>query len=218
MKIARKLVHLEAASLWAIRRSVRPLKEAKAAPNQTQRELLISPLVINTLNTWALFNRAYYVSCLMGAKNGSGTIVTSSHSLSKLSVNDAIGLAIKATNPKAKPTASGLWDTRDEPTWHDVNTLLKLATTYSFSNLSDIQAAFTFGFTAHKNLIVFRNYYGHRNQGTKKKAQNMAAAYGIKTNQHPTEILLDSPLTSPGVLLLDQWIAEFNQTINLLCS
>lgn len=218
MKIARKLVHLGSASLWALRRSTRPLCAVKASPNQTSRELLISPLIINTLNTWALFNRAYYVCCLMGTKSGSGTFITSSHSLSGLSVNDAIGHAIIAINPKTTPMASGLWDTRDEPTWHDVNTLLKLAATYSFSNLSDIQSAFTFGFTAHRDLAVFRNYYGHRNLGTKTKAQNMAATYGIKTNQHPTEILLDSPLATPGVALLDQWIGELEQTITLLCS
>jgi hypothetical protein len=154
----------------------------------------------------------------MGTKGGSGGNITSSHSGSYLSVNMAIGLAIKVTNPNATPTHSGLWNTRDEPTWHDVNTLIKLATTYSFSNLTDIKEAFSFGFTAHRNLIVFRNYYGHRNQGTKTKAQNMAINYGIQTKQHPTKILLDYPLTSPGIALLDQWIAELEQTISLLCS
>jgi hypothetical protein len=135
-----------------------------------------------------------------------------------MSANDAIGHAIKITNPKAIPNSSGLWDTRDEPTWHDSNTLIKLANAYSFSNKSDIQTAFTFGFTAHRNFVVFRNYYAHRNAGTKFKAQKMGTHYSIRTNQHPTEVLLSSPLSNPGLSLFDVWIGEFEQTIGLLCS
>ncbi|MBT9613557.1 MAG: hypothetical protein IV108_09875 [Burkholderiales bacterium] len=218
MKIARKLVHLEAGALWALKRSTRPLPNVKTAPNQSQRELLISPLVINTLNVWALFVRTYFICCLMGARSGGGVAISSNHSSLRMSVNDAIGHAIAITNPKALPTASGMWDTRDEPTWHDVKTLIRLASAFSFSNSTDIQTAFTFGFTAHRNFVVSRNYYAHRNRGTRMKAQNIATYYGIRTNQHPTDILLDSPLTSPGVTLLDLWIGELNQTIKLLCS
>jgi hypothetical protein len=155
----------------------------------------------------------------MGSKSGSGIIITSRHSVSGLSVNEAIGHAISVMKrPAASPMSSGLWDTRDEPCWHDVNTLLKLADYHCFSNLPDIKAAFSLGFTAHRDLVVFRNYYGHRNLGTKTKAQNLATTYGIKTNQHPTEILLDSPLKTPGITLLDQWVSELEQTITFLCA
>lgn len=119
---------------------------------------------------------------------------------------------------QAIPLSSGDWDTRDEPAWHDSNTIIKIASYYSFSNKNDINTAFSFGFTAHKNLVVFRNYYAHRNRGTKQKAQNIASQYGIRTNQHPTEILLDYPLSYPGISLLEIWRGELEQTISLLCS
>lgn len=220
MKVARRLIHLEAAALRSLRRSTRHLQRVESAPNQAERELSISPLVINTLNVWALFVRAYYISCLMGARSGSGhgRAVSSRLSMTPMSANDAIGHAIRITNPRAVPNGSGLWDTRDEPTWHDSSTLIKLANAYSFSNLADIQTAFTYGFTAHRNFVVFRNYYAHRNAGTKQKAQKMGTYYSIRTNQHPTEVLLSSLLNNPGVSLLGGWIGEFEQTIGLLCS
>jgi hypothetical protein len=218
MKIARKLSSLEASALWALRRSSRPLAHVLGAHNQTQRELLISPLVINTLNTWSLFNRTYYICCLLGAWRRNGTFVSSSITASAISVNDAIGYSILHFKTKAVPLSSGNWDTRDEPTWHDSNTLIALATKYAFSNLADIQTAYSFGFTAHKNLVVFRNYYAHRNRGTKERAQNVAAQYGIRTNQHPSDILLDYPLSTPGSSLLQIWLGELQHTIALLCS
>lgn len=218
MKIARKLVHLEAGALRALRRSTRPLPLVRTAPDQSSRELLISPVIINTLNTWAAFVRAYYLCCIMGTRSGSGLKISSTYSSLSLSENDAIGHAISVMSPWARPKASGLWDIRDEPTWHDINTLIKLATAYSFSNLRDIQSAFTFGFTAHRDFVVFRNYYAHRNRGTRLKTHGIVTSYGIRTNQHPTDMLLDSPLATPGVSLLDRWVGEFEQSINLLCS
>lgn len=218
MKIARKLAHLEASALWALNRAFRPFSRIITEHNHSQRELLISPLVINSLNTWSLFIRTYYICCLLGARRSNG-IYVSPHSISKpTSINQAIGLAIPLFNRKAAPSSSGSWDTRDEPKWYDSNTIIKISEHYDFSNSSDIKTAFSFGFTAHKNLVVFRNYYAHRNRGTKQKAQNIAAQHGIRTNQHPTEILLDYPLLSPSVSLIETWRGELAQTISLLCS
>lgn len=219
MKIERKLAHLEAAALWTINRAFRPYTQIKNEHNHSKRELLISPLVINTLNSWSLFIRTYFISCSLGARSNNGIHVTSSINIPKqTSIDNVIGLAVTLFKKNAQPSSSGHWDTRDEPKWHDSNTIIKAASHYKFSNTNDINTAFSFGFTAHKNLVVFRNYYAHRNRGTKQKAQNIAAQYGIRTNQHPTEILLDYPLTSPSVSLLETWRGEFEQTISLLCS
>lgn len=218
MKIVRKLSALETRAMWALKRSVRQLDQIKKA-NASQREILISPLVINLLNTWANFTRSYYICCALGTKRPDGSNVSSTLSaIPSRSINDAIGNAVQTFRPKASKSSNGEWDTRDEPTWHDVNILIQLASKYNFSNAADIKTAFTFGFTAHQHLVVFRNYYAHKNGGTRKKAQNIATKYSIRSNQHPSDILLDTPLSTPGTALIDIWIGELEQTVEILCS
>lgn len=214
MKVARKLALLEESAKWSFRRSVRKLPDVKRG---SDREVYVSPLVVNLLNSWADFVRTYYVSCALGARTSSGRSVSSSLTGLGLGVNDVIGRAVLLFKPAATVMASGLWDTRDEPAWHDANTLMRLARDFAFTNRSDIDAAFSFGFTAHRNMVVFRNYYAHRNQGTRAKAQRLASGYSIRTNQHPTDVILDVPLSSPGLALIDVWISELDQTVELLC-
>jgi len=144
-------------------------------------------------------------------------VVTSSQTGSVVTPNDAIGKAIVHCNPTKTPRSNGLWDTRDEPKWHDSGTLLRLAKAYTFSNENHIQAAFTLGFTAHKNLVIFRNYYAHKNRGTQSKAQAVAVQYMLQQRQHPTSILLGTPSTSPSTNLIGLWADELCRTIEWLC-
>jgi hypothetical protein len=173
--------------------------------------------VINLLNSWSNFQRAYFICCLLGAKTSNQGLVTSSQTGLVFTANDAIGKAVIHFKPTKTPLNNGLWDTRDEPTWHDSNVLLRLATAYSFSNDAHIQTAFTLGFTAHKNLVVFRNYYAHKNRGTQNKAQALAVQYLLQQKQHPTAILLGAPSTSPSTNLISLWADELCQTIEWLC-
>jgi hypothetical protein len=158
------------------------------------------------------------VCCLLGTKSPLAGTITSSESSSPLTPNQAIGKAVNHFRPSALPKANGEWDSRDEPPWHDSNTLMRLAQAYSFSNLADIQTAFTFGFTAHKDLVVFRNYYGHKNKSTRTKAQSLASKYLISSNIHPSIILLSSPNATPNSSLIEMWKSELSQTISALCN
>lgn len=214
MKISRRLDCLGTSAKWSLARAARKLPDVKRGAD---REILASPLVINLLNAWSNFVRAYYISCALGARSSTGAKVSSSLAGHGLSPNDIIGEAIQHFNPRATPGAGGIWNTRDEPSWHDVNRLMSLASHFAFTNEADITAAFTFGFTAHRDLVVFRNYYAHRNQGTRRRAQGMAVSYSIRSNQHPTEVLLDAPIRYPGQQLIDVWLSELEQTVELLC-
>ena len=177
MKIVRNLQRLEQNAKRTIQRSCRQLASISSSTSAFAREERMTYAVINLLNSWSNFQRTYFICCLLGAKSANQGSVTSNQTGLVVTTNDAIGKAIGHFYPTKTPRNSGLWDTRDEPTWHDSNTLLRLATVYTFSNESHIQTAFTLGFTAHKNLVVFRNYYAHKNRGTQSKAQAIAAQY-----------------------------------------
>lgn len=218
MKLARNLRHLEIGAERALTRATRSITGISTNSLPELRERAVSFTAINLLNGWSNFQRAYFVCCLLGTKSPLTGTITSSESSSPLTSNQAIGKAINHFRPLALPKTNGEWDSRDEPTWHDSNTLLQLAQAYSFSNLADIQTAFTFGFTAHKDLVVFRNYYGHKNKSTKTKAQSLASKYLISSNIHPSIILLSAPNAAPNSSLIEMWKGELSQTISALCN
>jgi hypothetical protein len=218
MKIVRNLQHLEHNATWAIKRSCRLLASVSSTTNAFAKEERMTYAVINILNSWSNFQRTYFICCLLGAKSATQGFVTSSQTGLVMNANDAIGKAIVHFTPKKTPLSNGTWDTRDEPAWHNSNTLLKLATAYIFSNESQIQTTFSLGFTAHNNLVVFRNYYAHKNRGTKSKAQAIAVQYLLQQRQHPTAILLGIPFSSPSINLIGLWADELCQTIEWLCA
>ena len=217
MKIVRNLQHLEQNAKWAIQRSCRLIPSTRSTANSFAMEERITFAAVNLLNSWANFQRTYFICCLLGTKSATQNSIFSNQTGIITNANDAIGKAIINFTPARVPRSNGIWDTRDEPTWHDSNTLLKLSIAYAFSNSPDIQTAFTFGFTAHKNLVVFRNYYAHKNRGTKSKAQAIAIQYLLPQRLHPTTILLGTPSSSPSSNLIELWAEELSQTIELLC-
>lgn len=217
MKIVRNLRALEKKGKWAIKRSTRLLSTTSHPSASLSTEERITFAVVNLLNCWANFQRTYFICCLLGANSSALRKIVSNQTGIITTPNDAIGKAILHLKPSRTPRSNGIWDTRDEPTWHDANTLLTLSSKFAFSNDADIQSAFTFGFTAHKNLVVFRNYYAHKNQGTRGKAQAIAVNYLIPQRLHPTEILLATPSSSPSMSLIQLWVEELTQTVELLC-
>src|ERR1022692_4160879 len=116
----------------------------------SDREAVVTYAAIECLNAWSNFVRAYYLSCAIGTTTESGDKVTPSIPI--LTCTDAIGIAITVFRPYASATASGRWLRRDEPTWHDPNTLLRLSARLGFSNLADIQAGMSAGFRVFADL------------------------------------------------------------------
>lgn len=218
MKIVRDLSVLEVNAKWAISRSIRLIPTASTLGAPYQREERMTFAVISMLNTWANFQRTFFVCCLLGVRSPSNRSIKSNLSGTISSYQDAVGKAVLHYRPSSVPRSNGEWDSRDEPTWHDSNVLLHLSSTFGFTNLTDIQAAFSFGFTAHRNLTVFRNYYAHKNRVTREKAQGVAVQYLIPQRIHPTDALLTSPAGVPSSSLIQIWADELSQTVELLCS
>lgn len=178
------------------------------------KELCVANATIQLLNLWANFVRAYYLSCMLGAKREGGGWVATAHP--GLTVNQALGMAILLFKPRAQPSATGGWDRRQEPTWHDPNNFLKIAAAVNCAHLADIQAAFSTGTRVFHDLPVFRNYFAHRNQQTSAAAVALAPLYGIPSTRRPSQVLLSRPIRRPQPLLLE-WMDEMQFTIEYLC-
>lgn len=217
MKIAKKLGHLQVNACHALNRPLEGIRTLNTSASSFDGELRMSYATIGLLNTWANFQKAYFISCMLGAKSKSGIYISSSATGTITTPQEAIGKAILLSKPNCRPRTNGEWDSRDEPKWHDSSKFLSLSSVFSFTNLLNVQAAFSLGFTAHKNLVVFRNYYGHKNRVTREKAQAIAVNYLIPQNLHPTKILLSNPNTSPSTHLIEMWASELVQTAEFLC-
>lgn len=177
-------------------------------------EAAISFVTIEILNSWVNFIRAYYLSCAFSAVSVTGTRITAA---SRMTENQAIGCAVHRWKPHAQPKADGSWNRRDEPNWHDPNIFIPICHTVAFSNVSDIEAAFSTGERTFDDLPVFRNYFAHRNWRTELAARNRAPLYGIPSSMRPSQILLARPLGRPQPLIFD-WIDHLSFTGEFLCA
>jgi hypothetical protein len=113
----------------------------------------------------------------------------------------------------------GSWDRRDEPLWRDPNILAKSCEAIGCSNIGKIRNAFSIPTKVLDHLLVFRNYYCHRNDDTIKKVRDLAFYYSISIPfkpSHPTDILLLPAYGRPQALLLD-WLDDIEIYIDLLC-
>ncbi len=177
-------------------------------------EVSMCRITIDTLNTWNNFCRAYYLSVMLRPRCAGGARL--GVSLPGLTVNQAIEEAVIADNPTKARRFGGLWDRREEPRWYVRASFDRVVRTLAFSNYSDIQDAFSAGSHVFSDLPVFRNYFAHRNEETRRKATTLAPKYGIPATYGPSAILLTVPINGSQPLILD-WIDELMFTAEYLC-
>jgi len=178
-----------------------------------RRDVWTAYLAIEVENTWSNFVRALYVSMADGVRLEDGGFTTLTP---RRTMNDAIGFAVQRWRAKAAPKADGSWHRREEPAWHDTSTMLTLCRDLHATNLADVEAAFSSGTLVFTDLVVFRNYFAHRNQGTKQAARDLAPRYGIAASLTPAEILLSRALGRPEPVLIE-WIDDLIFTAEYLC-
>jgi hypothetical protein len=171
--------------------------------------------VIEAHNTWSNFAKCYYISCAFNARTSSRKKISTTISVSNM--NDAIGLAITCIYPKQKPNSVGLWHRRQEPIWHEPNTLIRACGNLGCSNHGDVIAAFSSGSYVFNDFPTFRNFYAHRSKETLLAAQRNAPKHGISATFRPSQILIERPLGSPNPLLLT-YIDDFIFVTEYLCN
>jgi hypothetical protein len=179
------------------------------------RDPVISYVVIESLNAWAQFSKAFYLSCILNARTGAKLKVAVTPA--GVSMNDAIGRAILLYKRYATPNTAGEWSRRDEPAWHDPNVLLRACQNMGCSIQGQVQAAFSMGQHVFLDLPVFRNFYGHRNRMSCRAAQNLGPKYLLPSSERPSE-LLTRRRAAVGTSLLEEWLSELRITAELLCS
>jgi hypothetical protein len=174
---------------------------------------LISYITIETLNTWANFSRAYFLSCTLSPFRESGIrIVLTNQNIH--SFHDAIDAAMRRC--KYNVWKQGGWRRRDEPPWHRPDTLIRSCDAIGCSNQVEILGAFSIPTKVFDHLSLFRNFFAHRNDYTVTLIKGIAHQYSIPVHQHPSEILCQPAYGRPQMLIFD-WIDDINLTVELLC-
>jgi hypothetical protein len=190
--------------------------EIEHCPTPLTREgdRLVAFIAIEMLNLWASFVRAYYLSCCMRGKRVGGGRVLIPAAAGIGSCAQAIDFAMQTVKPYQQ--GGPPWSRREEPAWHDAQTLLKLSLAAGVSNASQVQAAFGVRTRVFLDLPVFRNFFAHRNDDTARKVSARARYYGLSPQLRPSEILCAASLGRPQRVCSD-WLDDLCDVVQSLC-
>jgi len=172
--------------------------------------------MIEALNVWASFLRAYYLSAVIHAKTASGTRINLS-SAAFADIQAALRFAVQyLRDPKFKKT---FVSRRDEPPWHNVADFLRLSQRIGISTLGRVQAGLAYQTTFFNYLPTIRNFYAHRCDDTSRKVGNVGVRLGLSAlpNLHATEIMCSRLPRRPQNIAAD-WLDDIGNVIDLLCS
>lgn len=181
-----------------------------------EEDRLTAWLVIEALNLWAEFVRAYYLSGAIGARTESGswmTYISVALPTTEAAIKHAVIVA------RGKPPKQPRVLRRDEPAWHDKGLLLRLLKSTGASNLAQVQAALSVPSSFRDCLPTMRNFYAHRCGDTYQKAANVAVKLGLRAlpTLRPTEIMCAALPKRPQNLFAD-WLDEMWTVVELLCA
>jgi len=119
--------------------------------SETNRE--ISFVIIELHSAITNFTRSYFLSCTINPKSKSGTKVTCNPAIR--SYADAIDAAMKACKNSVWRRSPGFaWSRRDEPSWHQPNTLINSCQEINCSYQANILAAFSVPTRVFNDLVT----------------------------------------------------------------
>lgn len=194
---------------------LRSLVEAFGLPATAEKDRVVAWVVIEAVNLWGGFLRAYYLSGAIKARTGSGVPVYFARTFA--SRQAALTHAVRLLkNPKFNKKTIVR---RDEPAWHDVGNFLKLATSVGLSNLAQVQTALAYRTNFFGLLAPVRNFYAHRSDETCRRAANVGVRLGLAATprMRATEILCSRLPRRPENVITD-WLYDMESVIDLMCS
>jgi hypothetical protein len=174
---------------------------------------ILTFVVVEAHNAWALFVRSFYLSCVYSAKRRNGVEVTSNLAFPRDTVV-AIDHAMRLLKPRAAGGAP--WPRRDEPPWQTTSTILTLARTFAFSNFAEITNAMSYPTSVFPHLRDCRHFFSHRNEETMRVALSHERDYGLTGLKHPKHFLRAAGSGRPQAILLD-WLDDISNVIELMC-
>lgn len=172
-------------------------------------------VVIESLNLWAGFLRAYYLSGAIRTRTISGAAVRFT-AQNFASTQSALKFAVRkvknSTFSKSRVTRY------DEPPWHRVDKFIELEKAVAASNLPQIYKALAAGSNFAALLKEMRNFYAHRCDETFRSA----AQVGIKLGLTPkpelcANSILCSRLPSRPQNIMTDWLDDMANVVDLLC-
>lgn len=172
--------------------------------------------VIEMLNLWAGFLRAYYLSGAIRTRTISGKPVRFT-ARTFANTESALRFAIR-TVKDAKFSKSTV--TRfDEPAWHSVDKFIKLQNTVAAPNLPQIYSAMAAGATFAPLLKELRNFYAHRCDETFYGAAQVGIKLGLTTKPDlRANSILCARLPKRPQNVITDWLDDMTNVVGLLCS
>ena len=206
---------LESLSRCCRRRATRlqHLVDSYLLPVDASKDRTISYVVIEAHNLWAGFSRSFYLSCALNARTARGSRVVVVGATFK-SNYDALVAAIRILRNRnfAGAKISG----HDEPAWHVPSNMLRLFQQLKISNAAQVQVALSYPTRYLDLLPKTRNFYAHRNLGTRLELDNVARQLGFGTRVRSSEILVSKLPMRPQHVLGD-WLNDIVEVIDLMC-
>jgi hypothetical protein len=151
-------------------------------------ECLLEGLLSRVWQAWNSFCRTCVIESCVGTVDATGVAIAGlPDATTEAHVS---GAAIRARKQSAPP----YWGTpnsllRAEPTWGDVDILVKVLTCLRPANAAKLLAAFSSGYTTAKALQLIRNSAAHNHLQNLKEIQTLRSSYVVFPIGHPTHAM-----------------------------
>lgn len=201
----------EAAEKRALR--LRLLLNGLTPPVTSEKQRLLSYVVIEGANLWAQFCRSFYLSTALRAKDSSNQPIRLG--VSPTDMEHAITLAVHACKPHLQ-NRQGPFDVKDEPDWQNTGHWRRAIDNLQASNAGDVYRALGFQTRALRDLPVMRNFFAHKAALAAGKARALRSNYrGLPSRTlSPAEILCSFERGRPQPVVCD-WMDDLHTVISL---
>lgn len=186
------------------------------APISSDDDVQVAWTVIETLNLWSAFLRAYYLSGAIRTRTMSSTPVYFTTAAFP-TMASALVFAIKTVKDPA--FKKSICTRYDEPPWHSIKNFLNVQKKVGASNLAQIHAALSGASSFDRRLQKVRNFYAHRCDETFREAALVGVTLGLssKPELRPGRILCSRLPKRPQNVITD-WLDDMANVISSLCS
>lgn len=175
-----------------------------------ERDRVVGYSVLQFHNLWGSYCRSIALSAYYGAKDCTGvkTNISVPSGLSSGCIN--IEEYIYEMTLHCKPFLRRRYNrppiqSRDEPAWHNIDTLYNGLNFFSYSNLHAVDSARSFYSGVLRHFTDARNFYAHKKKGTNfKLLKTIRQEYPVSFSydEHATDILYKRPRGYASPLIL----------------
>jgi hypothetical protein len=183
-------------------------------PLNAEEKRRVAYVTIEALNLWAVFARAFYVSCALRALDDQGVRITTSQPSIRTQL-DAITFAVHTDKPKLS-SRLGPWSPFDEPPWTSLSRFENVMVALSPSNLAKVHGAVSYDPDAFRDLKAARNFMAHRSEATAAEMAAVARRNLLNPRLHPVDLLASRARARPQTLLAD-WLDALRIMIERCC-